>query len=182
MRDLKVSVGDKVSRGQLLYRVSPVSDPLLSLPCDAIITSVKKSNGESVKKNDILLEYVCPEDIRITFDITDEDLDTIKLGQQVKLFYADHPEDMHCNGKVLSVTKKIDANSSNNKDQTDNTKNPENKNNSVSKETVGTETGKSETENSKSSKKDNIWTVEVLPDNPRLIIGMSVEIEVPEDI
>lgn len=178
MRDLKVAVGEKVSRGQLLYSVSPSNETALTLPCDAVITAVKKAEGDKVEKNDILLEYVRPEDMRVTFDITDEFLTFVSPGMRVDLIYADSPYDKPCGGTVLFVTKKTADRKENN--------DKENKNSDVNNGIVsaddrntGQEAGETQREKENDLKRDDLWTVEIIPDIPRLVLGMNVEVTIP---
>lgn len=75
-----VSVGDEVSRGQLLLTWAGDADTTVTAPADGVITSVVRQNGQELAVDDTVLEMTAFRDILVCVTMEDKDAQRVQPG------------------------------------------------------------------------------------------------------
>ena len=107
--DMKVQQGDAVSRGQLLYRYLTMDNKAVTADCEMLITDVCINPGDTVQKEQKLLEGVTADRIRIAFDAEEDQIGLLYVNMPVWLSYGFDPEERLYPGKVESIVYQEDT-------------------------------------------------------------------------
>jgi len=85
-----VAEGDTVQRGDLLFEMVKGTLPALSgtdaavvSPVDGVIVSLSKDAGATINQKDVLATLYAANDLMVTFDVDESDLDLIEPGNRV---------------------------------------------------------------------------------------------------
>ena len=111
---LKIHVqnGDFVERGELLFEtVEGTLDGLYApgtevvSPTSGIVSSVEKSNGDSIAKGDTLMKIVPVSSLQVVFPVQESDLFLLAEGQKVHMkLYWDTATGRGYDGEIISVS------------------------------------------------------------------------------
>ena len=92
VRAVHVTDGQKVSRGDLLFEMTPDAlegmkggDGSVRMPADGIVLSVLASSGEQIEKDQPMATVCRREDIRLICPADEEDLPRLETGMQVQV-------------------------------------------------------------------------------------------------
>lgn len=80
---MRVSEGQSIARGQLLYTWADGDSLTVQSPADGIITAMKTAKGGSAKKDAAVAEMAAYEDILIEIQVTRSQLNRLSIGDAV---------------------------------------------------------------------------------------------------
>ena len=78
------------------------SDGVLYATEDGVITGVSQEEGDRLTTTGTLLSYATAEDMRISVDVTQEDIVDLQVGDAVDITFTAYPEDSYT-GSILSI-------------------------------------------------------------------------------
>lgn len=78
------------------------SDGILYATEDGVITGVSYEAGDRLTTTGTLLSYATADDMRISVDVTQEDIVDLKVGDAVDITFTAYPEDSYT-GSILSI-------------------------------------------------------------------------------
>ena len=78
------------------------SDGILYATEDGVITEVSYEAGDRLTTTGALFSYATSDDMRISVDVTQEDIVDLKVGDAVDITFTAHPEDSYT-GSILSI-------------------------------------------------------------------------------
>ncbi len=96
---------DKLSGNSISRMVSIPS------PINGFVSKVNVNIGKYVQPQDVLFELINPTDLHAALTVFEKDLNKIKQGQKVKIYFVDEPDKKY-EAEVILVTKNIDENRS----------------------------------------------------------------------
>lgn len=96
---------DKLSGNSISRMVSIPS------PINGFVSKVNVNIGKYVQPQDVLFELINPTDLHAALTVFEKDLNKIKQGQKVEIYFVDEPEKKY-EAEVILVTKNIDENRS----------------------------------------------------------------------
>jgi cobalt-zinc-cadmium efflux system membrane fusion protein len=92
--------------GETISRSVPVYSPI-----NGFVSKVNVNIGKYVNATDVLFELINPDDLHASLTVYEKDLEKIKPGQKVNVWFVDDPSRQYlC--EVLLVTKNVDENRS----------------------------------------------------------------------
>ena len=80
-------------------------------PINGFVSKVNVNIGKYVQPQDVLFELINPTDLHAALTVFEKDLNKIKQGQKVKIYFVDEPDKKY-EAEVILVTKNIDENRS----------------------------------------------------------------------
>jgi len=96
---------DKLSGNSISRMVSIPS------PINGFVSKVNVNIGKYVQPQDVLFELINPTDLHAALTVFEKDLNKIKQGQKVEIYFVDEPNKKY-DAEVILVTKNIDENRS----------------------------------------------------------------------
>lgn len=96
---------DKLSGNSISRMVSIPS------PINGFVSKVNVNIGKYVQPQDVLFELINPTDLHAALTVFEKDLNKIKQGQKVEIYFVDEPDKKY-EAEVILVTKNIDENRS----------------------------------------------------------------------
>ncbi len=96
---------DKLSGNSISRMVSIPS------PINGFVSKVNVNIGKYVQPQDVLFELINPTDLHAALTVFEKDLNKIKQGQKVEIYFVDEPDKKY-DAEVILVTKNIDENRS----------------------------------------------------------------------
>jgi cobalt-zinc-cadmium efflux system membrane fusion protein len=94
---------DKLSGNSISRMVSIPS------PINGFVSKVNVNIGKYVQPQDVLFELINPTDLHAALTVFEKDLNKIKQGQKVEIYFVDEPNKKY-DAEVILVTKNIDEN------------------------------------------------------------------------
>ena len=80
-------------------------------PINGFVSKVNVNIGKYVQPQDVLFELINPTDLHAALTVFEKDLNKIKQGQKVEIYFVDEPDKKY-EAEVILVTKNIDENRS----------------------------------------------------------------------
>ena len=80
-------------------------------PINGFVSKVNVNIGKYVQPQDVLFELINPTDLHAALTVFEKDLNKIKQGQKVQIYFVDEPNKKY-DAAVILVTKNIDENRS----------------------------------------------------------------------
>lgn len=96
---------DKLS-GNSISRMVRIPSPI-----NGFVSKVNVNIGKYVQPQDVLFELINPTDLHAALTVFEKDLNKIKQGQKVEIYFVDEPDKKY-DAEVILVTKNIDENRS----------------------------------------------------------------------
>lgn len=88
---------------QAISRSIPVTAPI-----NGYVATVKVNTGKYVSPTEVICQLIDPSDIHLNLNVFEKDINALQVGQTVKAFTNEHPEDIH-EAKIILVTRNLDA-------------------------------------------------------------------------
>lgn len=102
---LRVSEGDSVERGQLLYATGGGK---ISAPAGGIVTSLSCQPGDAVQKDQVIAEIVPDGEVGVEIQVDETAAATLQIGSAARLIFAGQEEDA-VRGTVVEVSAIADS-------------------------------------------------------------------------
>ena len=103
---LRVSEGDAVERGQLLYATGGGE---IAAPVGGIVASVSCQPGEAVKENQAIAEIVPDGEVGVEIRVDESDVANIRIGSVAQLIFAGQEDEDAVNGTVVEISAIADS-------------------------------------------------------------------------
>ena len=98
---LRVSEGDAVERGQLLYAIGGGE---IAAPVGGIVASVSCQPGNAVQTNQTVAEIVPDGEIGVEIRVDETDVAKLRVGSAARLVFAGQEEEDAVNGTVVEIS------------------------------------------------------------------------------
>ena len=103
---MRVSEGDSVERGQLLYAIGGGE---ISAPVGGIVASVSCRPGDAVQKNQTVAEIVPDGEIGVEIRVDEADAAKIRVGSAAQLIFAGQEDEDAVPGTVVEISAIADS-------------------------------------------------------------------------
>lgn len=101
--EVKVSAGDKVTKGQKLITFTDDSDPITA-PASGVITTISVQAGERVTNGQVVAHLTNYTNLETVVQVDELDIPSIKKGQSVEISVSAYPDKTYT-GKVTDIAR-----------------------------------------------------------------------------
>ena len=103
---LRVSEGDAVERGQLLYTIGGGE---ISAPVGGIVASIACQAGETLEENQTVAEIVPDGEVGVEIRVDEADVAKIQIGSAARLTFAGQEDEDAVSGTVVEISAIADS-------------------------------------------------------------------------